>query len=141
MENWHLSHQYKGSCLCGDVKFEASGFSSQAANCHCSMCRKFHGAAYGTLVSIKNINWLSGTELLKDYVGHNETIRTFCSECGSSIGFRVKGAPLTQIEIAISTFDEVIPVKIDAHIYTNYKATWCVINDQLQEFGEGRTGL
>jgi len=134
-----LRNQYRGSCLCGGIKFEVSGFSSLAANCHCSMCRKFHGAAYGTLVGVSKINWLSGTELLKDFIGHNGTVRTFCSKCGSSIGFRVSDAPLKQIEIAISTFDEVIPVAIDAHIYTNYKANWCVINDELPKFGEGRS--
>ena len=134
-----MSNQYKGSCLCSGVKFEVSGFSSQAANCHCSMCRKFHGAAYGSLVGVSEISWLSGTELLKDYIGYNGSVRTFCSNCGSSIGFRVSDAPLNQIEIAIATFDEVIPVEIDAHIHTNYKAHWCVINDELPKFGEGRS--
>jgi hypothetical protein len=129
---------YRGSCLCGQVKFVASGFSKQAANCHCSMCRKFHGAAFGTLVSVANLKWLSGKTLLKDYVAPNGTIRTFCNECGSSIGFRTKSQPFEQIEIAISTFDEDIPVKINAHIYTNYKASWHHINDDLPKFGEGR---
>ncbi|WP_445081937.1 GFA family protein [Vibrio alginolyticus] len=41
---------FEGSCLCGGVRFSVSGFSEKVANCHCSMCRKFHGAALG--------NWL-----------------------------------------------------------------------------------
>jgi hypothetical protein len=134
-----VNKHYKGSCLCGGVKFEAIGFSSQVANCHCTMCRKFHGAAFATLVSVSEITWLSGNELLKDFIGHNGTARTFCSGCGSSIGFRLKGAPLSEIEIAISTFDEAIPVKVDAHIFTSYKANWCKINDELASFKEGRS--
>jgi len=133
-----MEKAYKGSCLCGQVTFEASGFSDQAANCHCSMCRKFHGAAFGTLVSVSTLNWLSGLSLLQDFVAPKGTIRTFCKECGSSLGFRVKDQPFEQLEIAVSTFDDEIPVKIDAHIYTNYKACWHEIADNQPKHGEGR---
>ena len=133
-----MSRLYKASCLCGGVKFDVSGFSHLVANCHCTMCRKFHGAAYATLVSVSELNWLSGRGLLKDYIGHNGTIRTFCTDCGSSIGFRLKGAKLSEIEIALSTFDEAIPVTVDANIFTNYKANWCMINDEVPIFKEGR---
>jgi hypothetical protein len=30
----------RGSCLCGDVKYEISGSLKDPLNCHCSMCRK-----------------------------------------------------------------------------------------------------
>lgn len=133
-----MDKTYKGSCLCGQVTFKADGLSEQAANCHCTMCRKFHGAAFGTLVSALNLKWLSGIPLLQDYVAANGTIRTFCKQCGSSLGFRVKGAPFEQLEIAISTFDDDIPVKVDTHIYTNNKACWHCISDQLPQHGEGR---
>ncbi|MZI93064.1 GFA family protein [Vibrio sp. CAIM 722] len=129
---------YKGSCLCGQVTFETSGFKDHIANCHCSMCRKFHGAAFGTLSKVKNLTWLSGQELLKDYVAPNGTIRTFCANCGSSIGFRSKGNPLSEIELSLSLFDENIPVKADAHIYTDYKSNWYEITDDLPQYKEGR---
>ena len=133
-----MNKQYKGSCLCGVVTFSVEGFSDLAANCHCTMCRKFHGAAYGTLVGVSAFKWLSGSESLKYYVALNGTTRTFCQECGSSLGFQEKDAPLSEIEVAISTFDEEIPVVTDAHIFTNYKAHWCKLNDDLPRFGEGR---
>jgi hypothetical protein len=62
----------------------------------------------------------------------------FCNQCGSSIGFRVKDAKLEQMEVAIALFDEDIPVKTDAHIYTNYKACWTGISDLLPQFIEGQ---
>ncbi|WP_442958652.1 GFA family protein [Photobacterium sp. Hal280] len=49
---------YQGSCLCRGVQFSVNGFSEKAANCYCSMCRKFHGAAFGTLVGVQGLNWL-----------------------------------------------------------------------------------
>jgi len=38
----------RGSCLCGGVRYEIAGPLSGALNCHCSMCRKAHGAAFRT---------------------------------------------------------------------------------------------
>ncbi|WP_295891822.1 GFA family protein [uncultured Vibrio sp.] len=133
-----MDESYKGSCLCGQTTFSVSGFSKLAANCHCTMCRKFHGAAFGTLVGVFNFQWLSGEHLVKEYLAPNGTIRTFCHHCGSSLGFRVKGAPLDQIELAISTFDEDIPVVIDAEIYTRYKANWSHLHGNLTACLEGR---
>ena len=129
---------FDGSCLCGNVRFSVTGFSEKVANCHCSMCRKFHGAAFGTLVGVKGLNWVSGKDLLKEFVASNGTTRTFCFNCGSSLGFRVKGEPLENIELAISTFDVDIPVKVDAQIYTAYKANWCGLQQELPAYSEGR---
>ncbi|NVK56541.1 MAG: GFA family protein [Alteromonadaceae bacterium] len=133
-----MSKIYKGACLCKGVQFSVSGFSEKAANCYCTMCRKFHGAAFGTLVGVRGLQWLSGKSLLKEFVASNGTIRSFCSHCGSSLGFRVEGANPDKIELAISTFDDDIPVQIDAQIYTAYKANWCQPDPDLPAFSEGR---
>ncbi|MEL0659711.1 GFA family protein [Psychromonas arctica] len=133
-----MSDVYKGSCLCGAVIFVVNSFNDQAANCHCTMCRKFHGAAYGTLVGVSGLSWISGRDYLKEFTAPNGSVRTFCSKCGSSLGFRVNGASLNEIELAVATFDSDIPVVIDAHIYTDYKANWCKLEDELPKHQEGR---
>ena len=38
----------KGKCLCGSVAWEITAEPFQAFNCHCKMCRKAHGSAFGT---------------------------------------------------------------------------------------------
>jgi len=134
-----MNSTYHGSCLCNKVTFRVNGFSAQAANCHCTMCQKFHGSAFGTLVGVVGLNWNSGFECLKHYTAPNGTIRTFCQECGSSLGFRGKNAPLEEIELAIATFNDEIPVKIDAQIFTNYRANWCALQADLPTFNEGRS--
>jgi len=133
-----MTRRYQGSCLCKAITFEVGGFGEQTANCHCSMCRKFHGAAYGTLVPVSDLTWLSGREFLQDYVADNGTTRTFCKRCGSSIGFRVKGASINELEIAIALFDTEIPVTVNAQIYTIYKANWVQLEGHLPQYGEGR---
>ena len=129
---------YKGSCLCGEVRFVVDGISKHTANCYCITCRKFHGAAYSSMAAVSGLKWLTGERLLKHFTAPNGTVRTFCSQCGASLGFRPQGIPLSGIELAIATFDENIPVSIDAHIYTHYKANWSDILGGLPQFPEGR---
>ena len=43
----------KGSCLCGSVRYEIDGPLDGAMNCHCSMCRKAHGAAFRSRAGIR----------------------------------------------------------------------------------------
>ena len=129
---------YKGSCLCGSISFATSGFSPLAANCHCIMCRKFHGAAFSTFGSFDKLTWLSGQTLLKDYRGKNGSVRTFCSECGSSLGYRSECQGVDEMEIALSAFDDDIPIVPDAHIYTDYKANWHTPSNDLPMCKEGR---
>jgi len=133
-----MAKRYKGSCLCGQVTFDVAGFSNEAAACHCTMCRKFHGAAFGTLVEVDDLRWLSGEDVLQDYVGSNATVRKFCSNCGSSLAFLASGAEPDKLELAVSCFDEDIPVEIDTHIYTRYKACWYDLPDTIPNHPEGR---
>ena len=72
-----MANKYKGSCLCGQITYSVSGFSDKAANCHCSMCRKFHGAAFAALVAVTDFILLSGEQELREFTAHNGTVRTF----------------------------------------------------------------
>lgn len=99
---------------------------------------KIPWCCFGTLVSVTGLTWLSGAELLKHFTAGNGTQRSFCHECGTSLGFRVKGAPMEAMELAIATFNDTIPVKIDAQIYTDDKANWCELQPDLPVYAQGR---
>ncbi len=140
-----MPKRYQGACLCGQITYSVTGFKREAANCHCTMCRKFHGAAFATLVPVTGLVWHTGTALLKNYTADNGTTRTFCANCGSSLGFRVGGTPVADsqdshdsIELAIATFNEDIPVQVTGQIYTAYKANWCTLSADIKVYSEGR---
>jgi hypothetical protein len=46
-----------GACLCGAVKIETTLPSLWSAHCHCSSCRRAHGAAFVTYVDHKAPWW------------------------------------------------------------------------------------
>ncbi|MDH3630664.1 MAG: GFA family protein [Gammaproteobacteria bacterium] len=131
---------YQGSCLCNAIRFEVDEFEPQTGSCHCSMCRKFHGAAFATLAEARraNFRWIAGEELLKGYTADNGTTRSFCSNCGSSLMFASPNADPDLVEISLGCFDDEVPVRPDAHIYVASGAKWAHPEDNLPQYEAGR---
>ena len=138
-----MTDPYCGSCLCGVVRFEIDEFLPEVAHCHCSMCRKFHGAAYATIagVSRSKFRWVEGEDALKGYTAQNGTTRTFCRHCGSSLTFSSPRASEEVIEIALGTVNGNLPVEPNAHIFVGSCANWTVLSDDLPQFEEGRDSV
>ena len=135
-----MTGPYRGSCLCGAIRFEVDAFAPATGNCHCSMCRKFHGAAYATIAEAKSAHfrWLQGEDRLKGYTADNGTIRRFCSDCGSSLTFFSPAADPDLVEISLACFDDRVPVKPDAHIFVDSGADWARPDDGLPQYSAGR---
>ena len=130
----------KGSCLCGKIQYAVRELEPNMGHCHCSMCRKFHGAAFATLASVKteNFMWESGEAHLKAYRADNGTVRKFCGECGSSLIFVPSNDDGKLVEFSVATLNVDIELKPDVHIFTEYKSNWYDIEDGLPKFREGR---
>jgi AcrR family transcriptional regulator len=75
----------KGSCLCGSVQYEVDGPFEVMSHCHCSMCRKHHGAAFATFLTVPlhGFRWIAGEDALSTFQSSAYGKRTFCSKCGS----------------------------------------------------------
>ncbi|WP_298608945.1 GFA family protein [uncultured Thiothrix sp.] len=134
------SKLYQGGCLCGKIRYEATQFETNMAHCHCSMCRKFHGAAFASFGSVKqeNFRWVQGEAELAAYQAPNGTVRRFCKHCGSSLTFASSVDAVAIIEITLGSLDSDLERLPDAHIYVGSKADWDVISDGLPQYEEGR---
>jgi len=114
----------KGSCMCGAVEYEIELMPEQIYNCHCSKCRKAHGAAFATQALAKGdtLKILKGKEMLKEYTG-GKGVRAFCSHCGSRM---MNYAPdkSMYLSVALSNVDTEIKVGPVAHVNVESKALW-----------------
>lgn len=135
-----MSKLYQGQCLCGEIKFEVDEIQPRMAHCHCTMCRKFHGAAFSTFgeAKVEHFRWLSGMALIRTFQAKNGTKRQFCDTCGSSLRFIPSNDKGEYVEFSLSLLDDDIPHRSDAHIYTKFRASWYDITDGLPVFSEGR---
>jgi hypothetical protein len=131
---------YRSSCFCAAIRFQVDQFAPHTGNCHCSMCRRFHGAAYATIAAAhrEHFRWLCGEDSLKAYTADNDTTRRFCANCGSSLTFSSPQADPELVEIALGCFDDEVPVAPDAHIHVASGASWARPDDGLPQYEAGR---
>ena len=78
-----------GSCLCGQIKYEAEVDPNDVGICHCTDCQTLSGSAFrvGVPVPESDYTLLAGTP--KTYVKTAESggkrAQVFCPECGSAL--------------------------------------------------------
>lgn len=128
-----------GGCLCGKVRYQIIGDLSGADHCHCSMCRRQHGAAFATYANFSpgDFKWVSGEEYLKIFEPLSNVGWCFCSECGSSLAATTKGAVTS---ITLGTVEGDVGIRPEAHTFVGSKALWYEIEDDLPQFDERPSG-
>jgi hypothetical protein len=126
----------RGSCLCGQVRFELASPAQFINFCHCSMCRKVHGSAFGSFLHADGtcFRWVSGESLIQSYRSSPESIRAFCRVCGSNVPvLEEEGA---HVNIPAGALDDDPEVRPIVHLHTASKAPWYEITDELPQFAE-----
>lgn len=73
---------FTGGCLCGDVRFTATGRPCRVGLCHCLDCRKNHGALFHASAIFPETA-VTVTGAPRAYEG-----RFFCPRCGSPVFHR-----------------------------------------------------
>lgn len=125
----------KGGCLCGKVRYQIAGPLLGADHCHCSKCRRQHGAAFATYAGFNPgaFQWISGEEHVKVYEAASGAGWCFCSECGSSLAGTEEGRISS---VALGTVEGDPGIRPALHIFVGSKAEWYEINDDLPQFEE-----
>ena len=126
-----------GSCLCEAISYEINGELGLIVNCHCSKCRRWHGAAYRSRASVEasNFKWTKGEEHLSKYYSSENTIKTFCSICGSNLISMYDDNP-DFYGLPIGGLDQSPGHGPEAHIFVKFKSPWHEITDNLPQYLE-----
>jgi len=124
----------RGSCLCAEVRFEISGALTGSSHCHCAMCRKAHGAAFGTYAAANasDFHVISGADRITRYRSSPGVVRTFCSRCGSTLQWLRESKP-DLVDVALGVIDGDPGVRPSSHIFVGSKAPWHEITDGLPQ--------
>jgi len=130
-----------GSCQCRAVRFEIAVPTLFCAHCHCSMCRKHHGAGFVTWFAVPRdqFEWVAGDDRLVRRASSDHGTRSFCGDCGSPLFYESTRRPDT-IDIALASMDAPIDRAPQMHAYFSDRASWVHVEDSLPRLG-GATGL
>jgi len=124
-----------GGCLCGSVRYQISGALGLAEHCHCSMCRKAHGAAFSSnaLVASSNLTIVAGAELVSQFESSPNRRKCFCSKCGSQLFIRRLNKPEYMV-VTLGTIDGETGVRPERHVFAGSRASWFSITDGLPQY-------
>lgn len=123
-----------GSCLCGDVAYEVDGELDLMIHCHCSRCRKAHGAAFATFASAQasKFRYTKGEDLIVSYAPESRGARQFCRTCGGNLP-SIFG---DRVNLPAGSLDDDPGIRPSLHIFAGSKAAFDEINDDLPAHDE-----
>ena len=106
--------QVIGGCLCGEVRFVATGRPYRVGVCHCLDCRKHHGALFHASAIFPE----AAVTVTGDT--HAYTGRHFCPLCGSSV-FSRSGDEIELNLGALDAPDQFVPTY---ELWTIRRESW-----------------
>ncbi len=134
-QDQHSGDQHTGGCLCGAVRYHFGTVLHGVVNCHCSQCRRTHGS-YGPYTGTKLDDLVFDEQRgLKWYRSSPDVRRGFCKECGASLFFSRDNK--SHIAISAGTLDTPTGMTTTAHIFTEDKADFYEITDDLPQHERG----
>jgi hypothetical protein len=121
----------QGSCLCGTLRYEIDGPFTVMIHCHCSMCRKHHGAPFVTFgaAPLEGFRWSSGESAVVEYASSPNGKRAFCRTCGSVAPVAMAG----MIIVPAGALEGDPGIRPQAHMFVASKAPWYSISDSLPQ--------
>lgn len=130
-----------GGCLCGAVRFEIELPTLLCVHCHCTMCRRHHGAGYVTWFTLPRSRWrvTAGGDVLRRHASSDHAFRSFCSVCGSSLFFETSQRA-DQIDVVLANMDGPIDRAPQLHIFFDDRVDWVEVGDFLPRLG-GDAGM
>ena len=118
--------EIEGGCLCGAVRYKASGDPLFMANCHCDDCRKSSAAGHMSLMGFTQDN-LNLTGDLTNYEMKADSGATvthhFCPKCGSQVYNNTTNAP-QNVALVAATLDNPEAFSPQAVVFASKAAPW-----------------
>ena len=134
--------RFRGGCLCGAVRYEATGEPRLTGHCYCADCRKASGSGFipfmGFAADQLRITGVTRTFTTKSYRG-GDAVRNSCPTCGGLVFGGIVGQD-TSHTIYAGSLDDASLFRPRIAIFTRDRPDWAPIPAGLTEFETMPTG-
>jgi hypothetical protein len=117
--------RYNGGCLCGHIRFIATGPAGKPHTCSCKLCQRHSGALTVAWVEFAadQVQWSGPGGAPATWRSSEWSSRAFCPRCGSTIG-AIDDKPV--IALALGGFDAVNRQELAplSHSYVSQRPRW-----------------
>jgi hypothetical protein len=128
----------QGGCMCGAVRYEASGEPFNATLCHCVDCRRASGAPALAWFSVRRdaLRWTRGSPSRN--VSSPGVERLFCGQCGTQLTWHGAGAA-DEIDVTTCSLDDPDAVPPADHTFASQQVRWLHLADALPRYAKTRS--
>jgi hypothetical protein len=128
----------QGGCMCGAVRYDASGEPFDVTLCHCVDCRRASGAPALAWFSVRRdaLRWIRGRPARNPSSPGVE--RLFCGRCGTQLAWQGVASP-DEIGVTIGSLDDPNAVAPADHMFASQQVRWLHLADHLPRYETTRS--
>jgi hypothetical protein len=117
--------RYAGGCLCGAVRFEATGPAEFPHTCSCATCRRHSGALTVAWVEFpaEAVRWTGPGGAPAVWRSSERSSRAFCARCGATIG-AIDDAPVVALVLGAFDAPNRIELRPTSHSFRAARPRW-----------------
>ena len=88
-----LAEAFEGGCLCGALRYRATGEARFSTLCHCASCRRAAGAPAVAWVTFAEGSFAFTRGEPVQFRSSPPVVRSFCGRCGTPLSYRHDALP------------------------------------------------
>ncbi len=130
-----MTRRIVGGCLCGSVRYVATGEPINVRACHCRLCQRAIGAPFNARALYRSENvTIEGT--VARYASSADLVRGFCSRCGTTLFSERDSQGLVGLTLgSMDDPNECPPPSV--HIWTGSRQDWLQLHDGFVQHSQG----
>lgn len=130
-----------GGCVCGSIRFTATGEPLRVTLCHCLWCQRRTGTAFGTEVVFNADQVALAGDTLSLYRHHSDESGrwldvVFCGRCGTNLGFTLEAAPGLRT-LPAGAFDDPSWIRAEdqtfRHVFLRSRRAWPDLSSLVEQ--------
>ena len=129
----------EGGCLCGAVRYRATGDAQARTVCHCRSCRLAAGGPTLAWVSFpaEGFRWIGAAPVA--FESSPGVTRMFCGRCGTALTWQ-KASDSDSIDITTATLDAPDAFPPTKEIWVEHRLGWAALDPSLPHYARSSVG-